>query len=296
MVQFIAEQNVLLYACAAVGLLGVISQVVLFSLYERLLRDMENHAAPKGKFMKQLRQKFSGYQRMNEGMSNVSVFVKKSLMEYRCLGMNLHQWKRMGGTAFVLCIALGIGGYYLTGMQQYTDAIRQNYLWAAAASALLLAGVYGITDVGYKQRYLQTGLENLLCNTGVPRSQQVQSVVQEKVPAQEHYRSQESKEEVKPKGVIPREEEVPETPGPLLVSGKTGSLSRRKRAKMAETQAQKDKRELKENLAKLKEGISETAASGDREKEKERNTEILRQMDPGEQERIIREVLKEFLS
>ena len=38
--------------------------------------------------------------------------------------------------------------------------------------------------------------------------------------------------------------------------------------------------------------MQETAAAGERE----RNAELLRHMDPAEQERILREVLKEFLS
>ena len=50
--------------------------------------------------------------------------------------------------------------------------------------------------------------------------------------------------------------------------------------------------ELKESLARMKTGMQETAA----ERERERNADILRQMDPKEQERILREVLKEFLS
>ena len=42
----------------------------------------------------------------------------------------------------------------------------------------------------------------------------------------------------------------------------------------------------------MKEAVGESAAS----REKERNAEILKNMDPAEQERVIREVLKEFLS
>lgn len=282
MVQFIAEQNVLFYAMAAVGVLGAVSQVLLYSFYVRLLRDMEHTGAPRGKFMKQLRQKFGGYQRMNEGMSNVSVFVKKSLMEYRKLGMNLHQWRRLGGVAFCLCAALGIGAYYLLGFYGYTAAVRQNYLWAVAICAVLTAAVYGVTDIGYKQKYLLTGLENMLCNTGVPRNYHIED--------QQAFRmGAEAKEASKSVAAS-----APEGGLALTESSKVKGLSKRKKAKAASTQAQKDKRELKENLSRLKEGMSETAASTDREKE--RNAEILKQMDPGEQERIIREVLKEFLS
>ena len=61
-----------------------------------------------------------------------------------------------------------------------------------------------------------------------------------------------------------------------------------------EMQGQKDRQELKESLGKIREGIKETAASSD--VPKEQSTSILRQMDSDEQERVIREVLKELLS
>ena len=54
------------------------------------------------------------------------------------------------------------------------------------------------------------------------------------------------------------------------------------------------KQELKENLGKIREGIRETAAAADTPKEQ--TAKILRQMDSDEQERVIREVLKELLS
>lgn len=77
---------------------------------------------------------------------------------------------------------------------------------------------------------------------------------------------------------------------------KAAPETQKKRSKIIETKAQRDKRELKANLAKIKEGIAETAAAErQKERSREQNTEILRQMDPAEQERVIREVLKEFL-
>ena len=56
----------------------------------------------------------------------------------------------------------------------------------------------------------------------------------------------------------------------------------------------RDKQELKENLGEIREGIHETAAAADTPKEQ--TAKILRQMDSDEQERVIREVLKELLS
>ena len=60
-----------------------------------------------------------------------------------------------------------------------------------------------------------------------------------------------------------------------------------------ETKAQRDKRELKENLGKNKIALQETAAAQE-PPEKERNRNLLRQMDTKEKEQILREVLAEF--
>jgi len=281
MLQFIAEQNVLLYTMAVVGILGAISQAVLYFMYGRLIRDMGNVTGiPKGKFMKQLKQRYTGGRRMNEEIFNTKAFVRRSIMEFEYAGMNLHQWRRLGGIAFTVCTILGAAGYFWTQSLNMAQGVQQNYLWAILATALLLVGIYGLTDISYKRKYLETGLQDILENSGIGRRYQ-EVDLPEPVP-----RPMEEKEKVKTVKPITQQK---------TVSVKTTPMSsRQKRDRTAETQAQKDKRELKENLAKLKEGISETAVV--REREKERNTEILKQMDPAEQERVIREVLKEFLS
>ncbi|MCC8044055.1 MAG: hypothetical protein LIP12_00960 [Clostridiales bacterium] len=64
------------------------------------------------------------------------------------------------------------------------------------------------------------------------------------------------------------------------------------------TRARRDKNELRENISRMKTGMRESAASDtDRsEARSERGAQLLREMDPKEQERLIREVLSEFLS
>ncbi|MCD7884430.1 MAG: hypothetical protein LUI87_12110 [Lachnospiraceae bacterium] len=62
--------------------------------------------------------------------------------------------------------------------------------------------------------------------------------------------------------------------------------------------SRRDKNELRENLSRVKTGMRESAVSdADRsEARSERGAQLLREMDPKEQERLIREVLSEFLS
>lgn len=334
MLQTILQQNMFLYAMGVICLLGVISQLMLNNLYDRMIRDAQSTELPRGKFIKQFRQRFGTVRRMNSGEMNARAFIQKSLIEYQCMGMSLHSYKRIGGASFIICAALGIAGYYLSGTMNYAAQIQQNYLWGAAASCLLLAVIYGLSDVRYKERFLITELEDYLENSGISnRHQEVElaspvlnkgkKAVKEDPVLKETAAVKEAEEEIPlvQKGPSLREglfmrksslneedfafkEEaaLEEEPAPRKVpkeevaaaQSKNVTVMSRRAKKQAETKAQRDKRELKENLSRLKEGVSESAA--EREKEKQRNTEILKQMQPAEQERIIREVLKEFLS
>ena len=92
-----------LYAMGVICLLGVISQLVLNNLYDRMIRDAQSTELPRGKFIKQFRQRFGTVRRMNSGEMNARAFIQKSLIEYQCMGMSLHSYKRIGGASFIIC-------------------------------------------------------------------------------------------------------------------------------------------------------------------------------------------------
>lgn len=302
------QQNFLLYGMAVAGVLGVVSQVILRVVYDKLIRDMEKPAFAKGKYMRQLKQRYNLYRRTQTGADSISVFIQKSMMEYKYMGMTLHTWRRMGAYVFVLCAAAGGTGWYLAGTVQLEETLRQNYLWAVLASALLIAGAYGVTDTGYRRKYLETGLRSLFTNSSTQAAQSVDpadSAVQRGNVRQETRRRRTAAEDSGHSGelTVMQVENLTEAErkgrreaGKERAALKAAPETQKKRSKIIETKAQRDKRELKANLAKIKEGIAETAAAErQKERSREQNTEILRQMDPAEQERVIREVLKEFL-
>lgn len=271
MLQAMMQQNVLLYGIGILCILGVVSQVWLWGIYGRMTKDMENERAAKGKFIKQIRQKYGLLKRMGDGKVNTQAFIERSLYQYRTLGRGLHQWRKAGTYALALCLMAGGAGYYFSGTLRLAANVRNNYLWAMAGAAVITVVAYSLTDIRYKRAYLSAGLLDMLENgsTGQVSVQKVKTSI--------------GKEETEQKTIAPAE----------AVAATTEKFSLRKGKKAAkENKAQQDKKELKENLSRIKASIGETAASV----EKDRNAEILKNMDPEEQERIIREVLKEFLS
>ena len=166
MLQTVMQQNLLFYGIGILCFFGVISQIWLWGIYSRMTKDMENERAAKGKFIRQIRQRYGLLKRMGDGSVNTRAFIERSLYQYRHLGRTLHQWRRTGAVALVLSLILGLVGYYYAGNLRMGAALRQNYLWAMGIAAAVMGLIYGLTDVRYRRSYLETGLLDMLENSG----------------------------------------------------------------------------------------------------------------------------------
>lgn len=263
MIQTIIETNTLLYVMAAVGMLGILCQFVISRRYQRLTREASDAQMGKKDFLKKLRFQFRTDRKRSNDNMNISVFVRRQVYDYRFWHMTLHQWKRLAAGFFIASMAAAAAGLIFCFRGELPNTYAQNILWTAGGvtAATVLAALW--TDLPYKARYLRTRLEDYLCHSG------------EALNYQEAEVDEPAAETVKAKLKVPS------------VIG-----IRKKESAQQETKAQREKRELKKNLAKIKDGMRESAADSERE----RNREILRQMDSQEQERIIRDVLAEFLA
>lgn len=268
MLQFIMEQNLLLYICTAACVLGVVSQFVLRHLYESLTREMQSGGEPKGRFLRQIRQRFQNCVHLNEKVSNIASFTERSILDYRFLKMNLHQWQRMGWEALAVCLLCCGGGLWLLHRNGTAVSLETGYSQAAIWSLLILGIAYGLTDNGYRRRCLKIRLMDYLENSGAVRSY----------------------------GEVEFPDRIPEGAREAAAGTEQGTPGRRKlRQEGSETKAQKEKRELKESIFRSK-ASQETAAAQEKAQEKERGKDLLRQMDPKEKEQILRDVLLEFLT
>ena len=285
MLQTVMQQNLLFYGIGILCFFGVISQIWLWGIYGRMTKDMENERTAKGKFIRQVRQRYGLLKRMGDGSVNTQAFIAKSLYQYRHLGRTLHQWRRTGAVALVLSLVLGLVGYYYAGNLRMGVSIRQNYLWAMGIAAAVTGLIYGLTDVRYRLSYLETGLLDMLENGGGTAA----AVKSAKQPASQEKAqpplSGEDKQASgsRDQGFVPLE----------TAAAAADRLPFRKNKKPA-ARMQQEKKDLKADISRIRASVGESAAGA--EAEKERKAEILKNMDPVEQERIIREVLKEFLS
>jgi hypothetical protein len=265
MLQFIMDRNLLLYLFAAACVVGVASQMILRQIYEGLIRDTKNTGEPDGRFLQQLRQRFQYCTHLNEKVGDVHALVQKAMMEYRFWGLSLHGWRRIGIDCLVISLLCAFGGSAAFVRGGGAVVMGNTYFWLGLLAVALTIVAYGISDTAYQKSCLEIRLVDYLENSGAIRDYSEEGAAFE-----------------------------PETVTPIVSVESGRRAKKRAKAELAASQsrAAKEKNELKENLARVRAGMQETAAS----REHERNVELLRQMDPQEQERILKQVLKEVLS
>lgn len=283
MLQFIMDQNLLLYICGAACAAGVVSQFLLRYLYKRLTGEIQDTGGPKGAFIRQMQQRFQNCVHLNEKIADISSFADRSMMDYRFLRMNLHQWSRLGGGALAVCLLCCGAGLWMRYRSGGDISLQTSYILAGILSLLLIGAAYGIADNRYRHISLKVRLMDYLQNSG----------------ALKDYREVEFPASV--------EEGVGEAQAQTAAVQETGAVSisrKRHSAGGSETRAQKEKRELKDALSRTRSGLAQTAAAqesgegqaGSGDPSGELKKSILQQMDPKEKEQLLKEVLMEFLA
>lgn len=261
MIQAIIESNVFLYAAAAVGMLGVLCQIMISRNYGQLIKETANRRGEKRDFLRQLRFQYQTNRKRSNDNTNISVFVRRSLMDFKYMHLRIHQWRRLAGGLYLAAVGAAAAAAYYAARIHLAAAYTDRLVWMAAGVTAVTAVVWLWTDIPYKASYLQTALEDFLYHTGLSAE----------------YDEVEIAEEAAEPAKMP------------AVIGLHKKKAQREAKAQRETKAQRDKRELKASLAK------ETAAENWDDR-RERGREILKQMDTEEKERIIRDVLAEFLA
>ncbi len=260
MIHTILQSKVLLYLMTATGLLGLLCQIIGNRCYRQFIREASDAQPEKGEFMKRMRYRFQIASRCCKGNVNLPVFVQKMLLDYKYKKLTLHQWRRqaLGWYLGTMAIAAaGIRYYQLQHNQENLTMMIQGMAAVTVASAVMVFWC----DSRYKEKRLLIQMQDYLSHSGIATDVGEESVEEWK--------------EVQDMGI---------------------GTGKRRQEKAYDSKAQREKRQLQDSLVRIKSGEKETAADVEKDWNKERNREILKQMDAKEQERIIREVLAEFLA
>lgn len=187
---------------------SIICQIVSGAIYQNMISESDNMSATKNKLLKQCKQKYANYYKLNGKMINTEVFVDKFLQKISIAGICINRLNYIAGqlmmlsvlmTGISICLSLAAGNTLFQIIPYYLISILGLYLYFS---------VSGMIDVSEKRKALKTNLVDYLENHFVPRLEtEKENALEEGVKKREKYAKELLVEEITEKP-MPEEKSV----------------------------------------------------------------------------------------
>ena len=154
---------------------SIICQIAMGVIYHRLIWETEHMSTTTNKSLQQLKLKFSSCCKMNEKVSNVSVFVDKYMSRLEFHGVSLSMLKHLSGQLMLLSVLVaGIGACisiihdegFFSIVPYYVISFLGLYCYFAVASIVDIPGKINIIRINLVD-YLENHLSNRLEQTAL---------------------------------------------------------------------------------------------------------------------------------
>lgn len=188
---------------------SIICQIVSGVIYQNMISASDNMSATENKLLKQCKQKYANYYKLNGKMVNTGVFVDKFLQKISIAGIRINRLNYISGqlmmlsvlmTGISVCLSLAAGNTLFQIIPYYLISILGLYLYFS---------VSGIIDMPEKKKALKTNLVDYLENHFVPRLEtEKETALEEGIKKREKYAKELLMEKV-PEKPVP--EEKPKT-------------------------------------------------------------------------------------
>ena len=102
MIQYIYNNNIIIYTFAGLCGLGILVRFILDMVYIYLVKESDKMSTTNNKLLKQMKIKFETCYKLNIGVNNVDTFVDKYLTKYKFYGILLSTWENFSGQVLLL--------------------------------------------------------------------------------------------------------------------------------------------------------------------------------------------------
>lgn len=177
-------------------LFSIVCQIISAVIYQNMINQSDNMSSTENKILKQCKQKYAGYYKLNGKMVNTSVFVDKFLHKIRIGGFSLSRLFHISGQMMMLSVLVtGISICYLLSLGNTLFEIMPYYL-VSILGLYLYFSVSGALNIQEKSNLLKTNLIDYLENHYTPRLEvEKENALEEGIKKREVYAKELLKEE-----------------------------------------------------------------------------------------------------
>ena len=189
---------------------SIICQIAAGVIYQKMISETDNMSATENKLLKQCKQKYASYYKLNGKIVNTDVFVDKFLQRICIAKIQLVKFSHISGQFMMLSIL--VAGITICLLLAAGDTLFQiiPYYLMSILGLYLYFSISGIVDIQEKRKILKTNLMDYLENHFTPRLEtERENAMEEGIRKREKYAKEFAEEFAKVK--IQREELKEET-------------------------------------------------------------------------------------
>lgn len=159
--------------------LSIIFQIAAGVMVHCLLQESENMSTVKSNVLKQCRQKYVNYYKLNGKMINTSVYVDKFIKKLKLLGIPLTRYTQLSGQMmFFFILSTGISIFLQLSFGKTLFDMIPYYL-ISILGLYLYFSVMGVINIEDKKKLLKINLVDYLDNHLCPRLETEMSALDE---------------------------------------------------------------------------------------------------------------------
>ncbi len=164
MFKIFMEEKTVTICMVIFWLMGVLFRLLLGLLYQNMIKETDNMSATQNKLLKQCKLKFANCFQMNNGVSNIPVFVDRFLNRMSVGPFSFELLYHLSGQSVlvsVICAGVGICRLILSG--RFLVEILPFYI-ATFINLYIYFSVSAVIDLRGKRRILKVNLIDFLEN------------------------------------------------------------------------------------------------------------------------------------
>ena len=164
MVQYLFDNNYIIYTFAGLCILGLLLRLTVNLVYGHLVKESDRLGETKNKMMRLVKMKYTTCYKLKLGVNNVDTFVDKSVSKFRFCGILLSTWDNICGQVLYLALLLvPVSAVFGVAMQCGQDQIILTGGVGILASSILIF-VDKSTNIAVKKKQFRINILDYLEN------------------------------------------------------------------------------------------------------------------------------------
>ncbi len=164
MLEVFLEHKLLCGAFLILLLLSIICQIMIGAIYQKMIKETDNMSSTNNKFLKQCKLKFANCYQLNEGVSNIPIFVDKFISKVSFMGISLTGFKHLSGQLMLLSIVAAGAGACREIVRGETVGKVLPYYIISFLGLYVFFSISGLVDIQGKRERLKINLVDYLEN------------------------------------------------------------------------------------------------------------------------------------